>query len=63
MFSIKQFIINLSSEARQELRKLINEIEGNTPAVPEAEAQVEQAQDVQPAKDNSTEAPSETPAA
>ena len=29
MFSIKQFIINLSSEARQELRKLIDEIEAS----------------------------------
>jgi len=32
MFSIKQFIINLSSEARQELRKLIDEIEASLPA-------------------------------
>ena len=31
MFSIKQFVINLSSEARQELRKLIDEIEGKAP--------------------------------
>ena len=31
MFSIKQFIINLSSEARQELRNLIDEIEENAP--------------------------------
>ena len=45
MFSIKQFIINLSSEARQELRKLIDEIEANAPveapAVEEASASVE----------------------
>ena len=45
MFSIKQFIINLSSEARQELRKLIDEIEANAPveapAVEEASAPVE----------------------
>jgi hypothetical protein len=32
MFSIKQFIINLSSEARQELRNLIDEIEASISA-------------------------------
>lgn len=44
MFSIKQFVINLSSEARQELRKLIDEIEGNAPVVTPANPVVEQDQ-------------------
>ena len=66
--SIKQLLLNMSAEARQEVRELLDWIEGNTPAVPEAEAQVEQAQDVQsePVQENSLEtpaAPSETPAA
>ena len=61
--SIKQLLLNMSAEARQEVRELLDWIEGNTPAVPEAEAQVEQSQDVQPAEDNPSEVPSETPAA
>jgi hypothetical protein len=32
MFSIKQFLINASSEVRQEIRKLIDEIEASIPA-------------------------------
>ena len=31
MFSIKQFLINSSSEVRQEIRKLIDEIEASIP--------------------------------
>jgi len=31
MFSIKQFLINASSEVRQEIRKLIDEIEASIP--------------------------------
>ena len=31
MFSIKQYVINLTSEARKELRNLIDEIEKNAP--------------------------------
>ena len=31
MFSIKQFLINASSEIRQEIRKLIDEIEASIP--------------------------------
>ena len=65
--SLKQLILNMSAEARAEIRKFLDELEGVeaiiVPAVPEAEAQVEQAQDVQPAEDNSAEVPSETPAA
>jgi len=58
MFSIKQFIINLSSEARQELRKLIDEIEAS---VPVAEAPVvEEASAKKEAKSAPAEA--ETPA-
>jgi len=32
MFSIKQFLINASSEVRQGIKKLINEIEASIPA-------------------------------
>jgi len=32
MFSIKQFLINASSEVRQEIKKLIDEIEASIPA-------------------------------
>jgi hypothetical protein len=32
MFSIKQFLINASSEVRQEIRKLIDEIEASISA-------------------------------
>ena len=32
MFSIKQFLINASSEVRQEIRKLIDKIEASMPA-------------------------------
>ena len=42
MFSIKQFLINASSEVRQEIKKLIDEIEASipveVPAVEEAPA-------------------------
>jgi len=31
MFSIKQFLINASSEVRQEIKKLIDEIEASIP--------------------------------
>ena len=31
MFSIKQFLINASSEVRQEIRKLVDEIEASIP--------------------------------
>ena len=44
MFSIKQFVINLSSEARQELRNLIDEIEGNAPVETLSTPAVEQDQ-------------------
>ena len=44
MFSIKQFVINLSSEARQELRKLIDEIEESDPVETLATPAVEQDQ-------------------
>ena len=57
MFSIKQFLINASSEVRQEIRKLIDEIEASmpveAPAVEEASTPVE-------TKDPASEA--ETPA-
>ena len=59
MFSIKQFIINLSSEARQELRKLIDEIEASisteAPAIEEDTAPTE-------TKAEAAEAEAETPA-
>ena len=32
MFSIKQFLINASSEVRQEIKNLIDEIEASIPA-------------------------------
>ena len=58
MFSIKQFLINASSEVRQEIKKLIDEIEASipveVPAVEEASAPVE-------TKDPASEA--ETPTA
>jgi hypothetical protein len=45
MFSIKQFIINASSEARQEIKNLIDEIEASisaeAPVVEEAATPVE----------------------
>ena len=45
MFSIKQFLINASSEVRQEIKKLIDEIEtsipAEVPAIEEAPAPVE----------------------
>lgn len=66
--SIKQLLLNMSAGARQEVRELLDFLEGNTPAVPEAEAQIEEAQDVQsePVDEHSPETPetpSETPAA
>lgn len=66
--SIKQLLLNMSAEARQEVRELLDFLEGNTPAIPEAESQIEQTQDVQsdPVEEHSPEtpeAPSETPAA
>ena len=60
MFSIKQFLINASSEVRQEIRKLIDEIEASIPAeapvVKEAAAPTE-------TKAKTAEAEAETPAA
>ena len=38
MFSIKQFLINSSSEVRQEIRKLIDEIEASIPTETKAKA-------------------------
>jgi len=64
MFSIKQFVINLSSEARQELRNLIDEIEGNAPVETPANPVVEQDQ-LDSAEENQASdasAPVETPA-
>ena len=66
--SIKQLLLNMSAEARQEVRELLDFIEGNTPAVPKVEAQIEQAQDIQsePVEEHSFETPtasSETPTA
>lgn len=37
----------MSTEARQEVREILDWIEGNTLAVPKTEAQVEQAEDTQ----------------
>lgn len=45
--SIKQLLLNMSTEARQEVREILDWIEGNTLAVPKTEAQVEQAEDTQ----------------
>lgn len=57
MFSIKQFLINASSEVRQEIKKLIDEIEASIPAKVPA---VEEAPVKTKAKANTAEA--ETPA-
>ena len=61
MFSIKQFLINASSEVRQEIRKLIDEIEAATPAV-EVPA-VEEAPAPTKTKAKAAEAEAEIPAA
>jgi len=60
MFSIKQFLINASSEVRQEIRKLINEIEASIPA--EAPV-VEEAPAPAKTKVKTAEAEAYTPAA
>ena len=64
MFSIKQFVINLSSEARQELRKLIDEIEANAPIEAQVAPVVEQAQldAAEEAQASNSPAPTETSA-
>lgn len=61
MFSIKQFLINASSEVRQDIRKLIDEIEASVPAV-EAPV-VEEAPAPTKTKAKAAEAEAETPAA
>ena len=60
MFSIKQFLINASSEVRQEIKKLIDEIEASTPAVETPE--VEEALAPTKTKAKAAEAEAETPA-
>ena len=59
MFSIKQFLINASSEVRQEIKKLIDEIEASisteAPAIEEAAAPTE-------TKAETAEAEAKTPA-
>ena len=57
--SIKQLLLNMSSEARQEIKDLIDWIEGKN--IPEVEAKVEQVEDTAPqdAKDESTDTPIE----
>ena len=59
MFSIKQFLINASSEVRQEIKKLIDEIEASipteAPAIEEDTAPTE-------TKVEAAEAEAETPA-
>lgn len=61
MFSIKQFLINASSEVRQEIRKLIDEIEASVSAV-EAPV-IEEAPAPTKNKAKAAEAQAETPAA
>jgi len=61
MFSIKQFLINASSEVRQEIRNLIDEIEASVSAV-EAPV-VEEAPASTKTKAKAAEAEAETPAA
>ena len=55
--SIKQLLLNMSSEARQEIKDLIDWIEGKN--IPEVEAKIEQVEDTdhQDAKDESTDTP------
>ena len=59
MFSIKQFLINSSSEVRQEIRNLIDEIEASIPA--EAPV-VEEAAAPAKTKAKPAEAEADTPA-
>ena len=59
MFSIKQFLINASSEVRQEIRKLIDEIEVSIPAEVPA---VEEAPAPAKTKAKADSAEAETPA-
>lgn len=56
--SIKQLLLNMSSKARQEIKELIDWIEGQ--AIPEVEAKVEQIEDI---TEQSPPASPEAPAA
>jgi len=60
MFSIKQFLINASSEIRQEIKKLIDEIEASIPTEVSA---IEEAAVPAETKAETAEAEAKTPTA